>query len=208
MTDASVEHVLVVPSELLRRLGYFQGFARQVDRYLPALFDPAQMSFRPRAAVEHDPRFKQLIPYLIFSHGRGEERQLFRYTRGSGMGEGRLHRKHSVGVGGHISAEDGREATGDAFEQGLYREMQEEVIIDTPYTIQCVGLINDDQTPVGQVHLGVVHLVECRLPAVRAREPDLLDSGFRTIKEIMADLTDYETWSSISLQSLFGDATQ
>jgi len=55
------------------------------------------------------------------------------------------------------------------------------------------------------VHLGVVHLVECQLPAVRAREPDLLDSGFRTIGEIMADLTDYETWSSISLRALFGD---
>lgn len=208
MTDVSGEHVLVVPSELLRRLGYFQGFARQVDRYLPALLDPAQMSFRPRAAVEHDPGFKQLIPYLIFSHGQGEERRLFRYTRGSGMGEGRLHRKHSVGVGGHISAEDGGDAAGDAFEQGLHREMQEEVIIDTPYTIHCVGLINDDQTPVGQVHLGVVHLVECQLPAVRAREPDLLDSGFRTIGEIMADLTDYETWSSISLRALFGDSAQ
>ncbi len=205
MSDVSVEHVLVVPADLLRRLGYFQGFARQVDRYLPALLDPSQMSFRPRAAVEHDPGFKQLIPYLIFSCGQGAERRLFRYTRGSGMGEGRLHRKHSVGVGGHISADDRRDAAADAFAQGLNREMHEEVVVDTPYTIQCVGLINDDETPVGQVHLGVVHLVDCQSPDIRPREPDLLDSGFRPIGEIMADLTDYETWSAISLRALFGD---
>lgn len=208
MSDVSVEHVLVVPAELLRRLGYFQGFTQEVNRYLPALLDPSQLSFRPRAAVEHDPGFKQLIPYLIFSHGQGAQRRLFRYTRGSGMGEGRLHRKHSVGVGGHISTDDRRDAVGEAFEQGLNREMREEVVVDTPYTIQCVGLINDDETPVGQVHLGVVHLVDCQWPAVRPREPDLLDSGFRAIGEIMADLTDYETWSAISLRALFGDGAR
>ena len=29
--------------------------------------------------------------------------RVLQYTRGTGMGEGRLHRKHSVGIGGHIS---------------------------------------------------------------------------------------------------------
>lgn len=204
MSEADSERVLVVPTALLHRLGYFQGFSHEVERYLPHLLDPAELSFRPRSEVEHDPSFKQLIPYLIFSCGDGPNRRLFRYTRGSGMGEGRLHRKHSVGVGGHISAEDQDRCTADSFERGLLREMNEEVAVDTHYTIQCVGLINDDQTPVGQVHLGIVHFVECAEPRVRPREPDLLDSGFIALNEIMADLSEYETWSSISLRALFG----
>ena len=42
----------------------------------------------------------------------------------------------------------------------MRRELDEEVVIDTPYAETIVGLINDDETPVGQVHLGVVHLCD------------------------------------------------
>ena len=59
-------------------------------------------SFRPRYEVETDPSFKQLIPYCIFRH----HGQVFHYKRGKLQGEGRLHSKRSIGVGGHISAED------------------------------------------------------------------------------------------------------
>ena len=57
--------------------------------------------------MEEDPSFKQLIPYMLFRHRSppGPD-MVFQYTRGTGMGEGRLHRKRSVGIGGHISADD------------------------------------------------------------------------------------------------------
>ncbi len=61
----------------------------------------------------------------------------------------------------------------------MRRELDEEVVIDTPYTETIVGLINDDETPVGQVHLGVVHLCDVEQPNVRPREADILDAGFR-----------------------------
>ena len=49
MPDIPVERILVVPTELFHRLGYFQGFSPQMDRYLGELFSPANISFRPAA---------------------------------------------------------------------------------------------------------------------------------------------------------------
>ena len=64
MPDVQTERVLVVPTELFHRLGYFQGFCGEVDRYLDELFSPRHTSYRPRGEVEVDPSFKQLIPYV------------------------------------------------------------------------------------------------------------------------------------------------
>ena len=89
MTQVQTERVLVVPAELFHRLGYFQGFSSQVDRFLPELFSTEHTSFRPRHSVEEDPRFKQLIPYVIFRHrDTAGGVHVFRYTRGKGQGGG------------------------------------------------------------------------------------------------------------------------
>jgi len=201
--DYPVEQILVVPAELFRRLGHFQGFSGEVDRYLGELTSPRNIRFLPREDMERDPGFKQLIPYLIFRHAGPDGRPwVFEYTRGTGQGEGRLHRKRSVGIGGHISAVDAG-GCGNPYEEGMRRELDEEVIIDTPYTIRCVGLLNDDQTEVGQVHLGLVHLVDVERPAVRPREPDITRCSFRPVAEILADMEGFETWSQICMKALF-----
>lgn len=208
MSNAEVERVLVAPTELFHRLGYFQGFSTQVDRYLDELLSPRHTSYRPRNEVEHDPSFKQLIPYMVLRcrTAAGEE-QVFQYTRGTGMGEGRLHRKRSVGVGGHISTVDATaDANSNPYQEGMRRELEEELIVDSPFTSRCVGLINDDQTDVGRVHLGVVHLLDLERPDVRPRESDVIECGFRPVREILADMDGFETWSSICMQALFGAA--
>jgi len=206
--EALTERVLVVPTDLFRRLGYFQGFTADVDRYLDELFSPEHTSYRPRHQVEEDPGYKQLIPYVVFRHQNGEGRPtVFQYTRGTGQGEGRLHRKRSVGIGGHISAIDADAGQGnDPYKEGMQRELDEEVAIETPYTAQCVGLINDDETEVGRVHLGVVHLFDVERPDVRPRETEIIESGFRPVDEILADLSGFETWSQICLNALFAPA--
>jgi len=200
------ERVLVVPTKVFHRLGHFQGFTRDIDRYLDDLFSPEHVSYRPRHEVEEDPGFKQLIPYVIFRYRDGDGGQMvFQYTRGTGQGEGRLHRKRSVGIGGHISAIDAdSDANGNPYEEGMRRELEEEVIVETSYTAHLVGLINDDQTEVGRVHLGVVHRFDVEDPAVRPREDEIIESGFRPVEEILADLSGFETWSVICMEALFG----
>ncbi len=204
MVDAATERVLVVPTELFHRLGHFQGFRGEVQQYLDTLFRPEHAQYRPRGEVEVDPSFKQLIPYVIFRHtdAAGLE-TVFVYTRGTGQGEGRLHQKRSVGIGGHIAADD-TTTNGSPYEEGMRRELEEEVDIQTPYAARCVGLINDDQTEVGRVHLGVVHLFDVEQPAVHSREPDILDAGFQPVANLLHDLSGFETWSQICLKALFG----
>jgi predicted NUDIX family phosphoesterase len=201
----AVEQILVVPTSLFRRLGYFHGFSRDIDRYLPELLMPENISFRPRPEMERDPEFKQLIPYAIFLHRAADGCQhVFQYTRGSGQGEGRLHRKRSVGIGGHISSLDlGTDGRGNPYEEGMQRELDEEVEIGSEYQSRCVGLINDDESEVGRVHLGVVHIIEVAQPCVRPRESEILESGFRPVHEILADMEGFETWSQICMKALF-----
>ena len=171
MSAVDTEHVLVVPTDLFHEVGYFQGFTDQVDQYLQRLLEPASISYRPRSEMEEDPSYKQLIPYVLFRYtDDAGDVHLFQYTRGKGQGEKRLHSKRSVGIGGHISSEDAAvDSNSDPYQEGMRRELEEEVIIETPYTDSCVGMINDDLTEVGKVHLGVVHLFDVERPAVQPR---------------------------------------
>jgi len=202
MPDPMKEQVLVVPARILDDLGRFQGFCGDPDRYLRGLLDRRHISFHPRSQMEEDPSFKQIIPYCILRCGGA----VFRYTRGKKLGERRLHALESIGVGGHISRSDERPLIGGAeltYEEAMHRELEEEVAIDSPYTEQCVGLINDDSSPVGQVHLGVVHIFDIEKPQVRRRETGLTQAGFVTVGELRTGRERLETWSQFCLDALF-----
>ena len=197
-TDVTVvEQVLVVPTSLFHELGQFQGFQPDAERYLTTLLDPAWTSYRPRNEVEEDPGFKQLIPYCIFRHG-GE---VFHYTRGKLQGEGRLHSKRSIGIGGHISSDDCR-AESCVYREAMRREISEEVFLETEFTERCLGLINDDETEVGRVHLGIVHVFDLEAPKVRPREESIIQTGFANPAELARDRDRFETWSQICLDHL------
>ncbi|ODU02065.1 MAG: phosphoesterase [Planctomycetes bacterium SCN 63-9] len=199
MSQAQSERVLVVPGSELDRLGRFQGFCGDAERYLGALLVPELMDYRPRSEVEDDPSLKQIIPYVVFRCRDA----VFCYTRGKSQGETRLHRRRSLGVGGHVSEADadGRK-TLDAYEMALKRELDEEVRVDSPGRISRVGLINDDATPVGRVHLGVVHLFELDRPEVTPLEEGLADPEFVEISALRANWDEFETWSQICISAL------
>jgi predicted NUDIX family phosphoesterase len=194
-----VEQVLVVPTVMFHELGYFQGFNTNVAPYLKTLLDPAYVSYRPRDKMETDPSFKQLIPYCIFRF----EDQLFHYQRGKLQGEGRLHSKRSIGVGGHISTQD-RNLSSSPYLEAMRREIEEEIYLDCAHQDTCVGLLNDDETEVGRVHLGIVHIFDLDAPKVRPREKSMLMAGFASSEELIRDLDQFETWSQLCLRHLFG----
>jgi predicted NUDIX family phosphoesterase len=52
------------------------------------------------------------------------------------------------------------------------------------------------------VHLGIVHLLELELPEVASRESALVECGFETLEQLLADRERFETWSQITLDSL------
>jgi predicted NUDIX family phosphoesterase len=197
----SEEEVLVIPESRMTLLGGFRGFRPFCQQAFEALLNPEFMLFRPRSQVEEDPSFKQLIPYVVLQAEVDAEVQVFQYTRGKGQGEKRLHALRSVGIGGHISRADA--SCDDLYRRGMQRELNEETLIESPYQERLVGFIYDDTSPVGRVHLGVVHLLTLDQPKAKARELELTDSGFVPLSRLKAELDRFETWSQLCLVNLF-----
>lgn len=192
------EQVLVFPARLLDEAGPFEGFTPQVERYLPIFLHPDHLLYLPRSIAEQDPSHKQLVPYVILqSHD-----QVFCYTRSKKGSEERLHDRWSLGVGGHICQEDGERGI-IAYEAGFARELAEEVEIRSPYQQQILGLVYDPSTPVGQVHVGIVHLFTLQQPLVQAVDPALAHGHFRPISEVIADKNLFETWSTLVIEHLW-----
>jgi predicted NUDIX family phosphoesterase len=112
-----------------------------------------------------------------------------------------LRRRRSLGVGGHVAEEDadGR-GTLDAYEMALRRELAEEVAVGSAGLLHRVGLINDDSTPVGQVHLGVVHVYDLDRPEVIPLEDALAEPSFVPLARLRDEWDLFETWSQICIE--------
>jgi predicted NUDIX family phosphoesterase len=191
------EQVLVVPADRLAAAGEFHGFRPFTEEFQRFLLAADHLSYRPRAQVETDPSFKQLIPYVVLRCG-GE---LFHYTRGSQGTEARLRALRSVGLGGHITSADAGTAA-DPYRAGMLRELAEEVEIQGPWTEQPFGFIYDGRTPVGQVHIGIVHLIDLEEPHVWPREAAIDDAGFAPLAGLWRKRDEFETWSQFVLEEL------
>jgi predicted NUDIX family phosphoesterase len=164
---------------------------------LPIILARENNFFAARSAAENDPSLKQIIPYALIS-GEGK---ILRYKRGKSSGEKRLVAKASIGIGGHMNDQDEGLFALDraAYLAGVQREIDEEIQIPNPRSHRIVGLINDDSTEVGRVHLGVVHVLQ--LPAAEAakRESAITEVGFFTPAELRAERESLEGWSQICL---------
>lgn len=195
-----MEHVLVIPRSLLDQLGSFQGFQPEVERYLGAMLAPGANFFMERPAAELDPTHKQLIPYSIFHHSG----RYVCYTRGGKSGEKRLVAKRSVGIGGHINPVDqSHDGLGESmYFNSIEREITEELVIGGTHTQEVIGLINDDSSEVGSVHLGVVHRFELSSDEVKSNEDAIQDLRFYTLAELRATRDELETWSQIIVDHL------
>ena len=158
--------------------------------------------FLERRQAEQDSSFKQVIPYTLVLQGE----QVLLLRRLAKGGEARLHGKLSIGVGGHINPIDGGPEGADLLEAGCRRELEEEIEIRSPYTLQPVGIINDDASDVGSVHFGLVNVARCERPDVGIREADVLEGHFVGRAELeelaRAEGGRFETWSALIIQRL------
>ena len=183
------ELVLVVPrSTVIEGDGWRGVRTTDVDSFVEAVERAGR--FSPRPAMEADPGFKQIIPYLVLRDG--PRYFLMRRTRAGG--DPRLHDRWSIGVGGHMNPGDG------GLLGGLEREWTEELVAEFVPEFQFIGLLNDDTTEVGRVHLGAVYLAEAGGRAVAIRETDKLSGAFATRAEVAAVAADLETWSLLAFE--------
>lgn len=159
-----------------------------------------QQFFLPRPEAEKDPRYKQLIPYQLFCcQGR-----YFVYQRGGGVGEGRLAGRLSIGIGGHINSTDsvGDQLTIEDYYAALHREREEELICPAAMSADFIGWLNDDSDPVGEVHLGALHLCQVENEtdvAIRLHGEDLHPCGWWPVSQIIREAARFEKWSMLAL---------
>ena len=197
------EQVLVIERKIIEQVGMFDGLTFDVDRYLERIFVPGVPRFMPRSQAEHDPSFKQIIPYVIMTH----QGKYLSYVRGRRAGETRLVAKRSIGIGGHINPIDADNSPlfaylYDNYLTAVQREVAEEVTIDTAYTDHIVALLNDDSNEVGSVHLGIVHCWNLNEPKVTKREQMITQMAFTTPEELHHARETLETWSQKCLDGL------
>ena len=194
------ELILVFETRLLDDVGKFQGICTRVEPYLNAILGDGNSRFVPRTQAEENPDLKQLIPYVILRH----RERIFHYIRGKEAGEGRLRSKGSIGIGGHIQPIDLNLFTAprNLYLDAAAREVAEEVFVDGDHRERIAALINDDTTPVGRVHFGIVHVWDLDKPSVRRRERQITRCGFLTVQELKARKSSLETWSQLCLEIL------
>ena len=197
-----MEFVWVVKRDALFRGRYPHGLevldewsmAETVARVLEEGF------FVERRHAERDLTLKQVIPYCVVARG-GSVLRMRRLARG---GEKRLAGKRSVGIGGHLNPVDAAAPEG-LLAGGLRREVLEELVLDGPWTARAVGLINDDSTEVGSVHVGLVHVVETAA-TVAVRETDVLEGEMVGLLDVAESCRQergtYESWSAFVIERM------
>lgn len=141
--------------------------------------------YRPRAEAEVDPNWKQVIPYLLVRDGE----RLFLMQRTNAGGDARLHERWTLGIGGHLNPADG------GMLGGMRREFHEEMTADWEPDPMFLGLLNDDSTPVGQVHVGLVFAADATGRALAVRETEKLRGSFVEPSEVLPVYDRLETWS-------------
>lgn len=187
------EEVLVVQRRLL------EPFLASGDRLITSNTDTmlkgilAEHHFVPRSAAEYDFDLKQIIPYVVV---RCRESFLL-LRRTSKQTEKRLHNKYSLGIGGHINPPSPDDKGRNIITKGLYRELNEEVRLPDPGRLSFEGIINDEGSSVGKVHLGLFYVLDVESDDYSIRERDKMVGKWAGEEGISEVHDQMETWSQI-----------
>lgn len=178
----------------------------------------------PRPDLEDDTDFLQLIPYIVIKRGD----KYLAYTRGTAGGEDRLHGKISIGVGGHVDADDVCSSsswtpeymTDRTLYAALRRELEEEVGRDvSDYVSGYISGMSDprlifthvihlEATDVDKVHLGAVAIIEIPEDMQLEFEDTMENADWYTLDQLNLRSHRLENWSAILVDALSQGANQ
>ncbi|SHP98251.1 Predicted phosphoesterase (MutT family) [Mycobacteroides abscessus subsp. abscessus] len=193
-----MEQVLVVARNDLNHLfnkDYF-FYNNGLDNFLNIIND--KHLFINRDSAEVNEFYKQIIPYAFITN----DNYCYILKRLSKQKEKRLHNKLSLGVGGHINPI--HHPVDSIIEEGLLRELNEELIVTNEQIqkIKLVGIINDDNTEVGKLHLGIVYHIQVNNKDIEINEIDKMEGQWVHKSELGKYYNNMESWSQIILNEL------
>jgi len=183
------EQVMVVEAALLRP-HVTRPLIRDGARAILDLISSRHF-FIARDLAEVSPQFRQIIPYVVIRR----QDDYFVLKRTPKQTEARLHHKLSLGIGGHINP-------GHTVVDGLRKELEEEVAIETPYDLQFVGIVNDESTDVGRVHLGVAYILDVGEKRVHVKETEKMSGEWMSRRALAGARSAMESWSEIIYDEL------
>ena len=199
MSTVAEEKILVVPTALFRELGYFQGFS---DRRRPLPAAAARRRSRRIPPARRDGRGSQLqaahsVRALPLDRRRRHGRTCSNTSAAAARANAGCTPSAASASAGIFRRSTPRPAHLEhVYREGMRRELAEEVVIDTPYTETIVGLINDDETPVGRVHLGRRPPVRRRAAATFGRaRPTFSTPASAPSPKSSPRLDEFESWS-------------
>ena len=187
------ELILVVKTKHLFPNGRWQGL-KTVDLEQYKHIIEHKKEFLPRYLMEQDQTYKQIIPYLVFTHNN----KFFLMQRQTNASEKRLRNKYSLGIGGHIRQEDMQQQPIFTWAQ---REFHEEINYQDNLTIKPFGILNDDSNAVGKVHLGLVLLLHGDSDNITIKS-ELKSGTLATLSACTAIVDTMESWSQLILPHL------
>jgi len=154
----------------------------------------------PRPVLEETEEFRQIIPYIVLQYGS----EIIRYTRTPAGCEARLHGRTSVGLGGHVDLPD-VETSGEAIdlvrtlENAANRELLEELGVVEIVSKEWVGLLVENDSSVGRVHIGMIGLWRLQSFPVGIAEDAIGEVSSSSLSDLKADVERLETWSAMLL---------
>jgi predicted NUDIX family phosphoesterase len=186
------EKVLVVNNNYLQPyINHERSFFPDTDdRLFNLIIDNHR--FIPRDAAEYDFEHKQVIPYLIIRH----RDSYLLMQRTSKQTEKRLHNKFSLGIGGHINP-DSSNYGDNLIIGGLYKELNEEVLVNSPAGLEFIGTISDESSSVSRVHLGLLYELEVLSDRYEVLEKDKMSAQWARTVDLAQYYEGMETWSQI-----------
>ncbi|OGY08400.1 MAG: dCTP deaminase [Candidatus Blackburnbacteria bacterium RIFCSPHIGHO2_01_FULL_43_15b] len=202
------EKVMVVSRSDMFSLGGWHGLKTDdVRKYINLI--SKKHKFILRSEAEDDPRWQQIIPYLIFENSG----KYFVMQRRGDHSDRRLANKFSIGIGGHINLKDIKGSKGDKGVKGVNimdwasREFEEEVDYAGKYKAEFLGLINDDTNDVGLVHVGLIIRILGDSNNISIRDEHKLGK-LESLSNVGLHYRHMETWSQIVYDFLKGQMGQ
>lgn len=148
-----------------------------------------------RQEAENNFAYKQIIPYVILQKSNGN---LGCYQRHGS--EKRLSGLFSCGFGGHIEEKDIGSDFTETLQNGMFRELQEEISNFKKESVELkyLGIINEIESNVGLAHLGLAFLARCKEDFIPAESAETKGLQWKTAEELKNVQT--ELWTTLALE--------
>ena len=156
MTSVNSQDVLVVPRPVVSHLKWFVSWQSVSTDTLGFIWDSCYWT--QRTIAERSSDIVQLIPCAVVRDGSGK----YSVSRRNRHGRKDIRSRFTLLYGGHVERTEEELEPAELLDLTLRRELDEEIGVSDPASIDTVGFINDVKDLASSRHLAVVFEVSVR----------------------------------------------